>query len=94
MDRSFNEGGVKHVVEIQSHWRNMRRKIRGAQRAQFFKEYEKVKRRGEQTRRSSECLTRKATGIGGPQVDKLRSGLRELDLNEEVMPSMYAIDLI
>ena len=75
--RSFNEGGVKHVVEIQSDLaQHAKGSIPEAQRAEFFKEYERI--REEANKLEDLRMSTRATGIGGPQVDKIRSGLKEL----------------
>ena len=75
--RSFEEGGVKHVVEVQS---DLAQRAKGGipeeQRAEFFKEYERVKEEAEKL--SNLQMSTRATGVGGPQVDAIRSGLREL----------------
>ena len=75
--RSFTENGVPHVVEIQSDLaQHAKGSIPEAQRAEFFKEYESVK---EEAKKLEDLqMSTRATGVGGPQVDKIRSGLREL----------------
>ena len=93
--RSFEEGGVKHVVEVQS---DLAQRTKGgipeAQREEFFKEYEKVS--SEAAKLSDLQMRTRSTGIGGPQVDKIRSGLRELGFNprNDASDVRYLSDLV
>jgi hypothetical protein len=75
--RSFDEGGVKHVVEVQSDLaQHAKGAVSEAGREAFFKEYEEAN--AEASKLSDLQMRTRATGIGGPQLEAIRNGLKEL----------------
>jgi len=75
--RSFKEDGVRHVVEVQSDLaQHTKGAVSEAGREAFFKEYEEAN--AEASKLSDLQMRTRATGIGGPQLEAIRNGLKEL----------------